>query len=494
MEKTSSSLKRQRLESLNLVDNVGGKVRCIQEEKKRSSRSDEQLDREKQIIVGKVDFSQRKQHNVLLIAKEWPTFSVDYFLPNSNNHFWIHCPSCHETFVRFLPKFCKWLTRSELMKIVGTGICNWVVLQGEASFINEVLKTYLHPFLERIKILCILPAVRLRKYKILTSTIPKWKRVRHANVGGVTTSQWLIGIKILDGIPDIPNLELLVPSVGLQRRLLDIIKPTEKGIILRVENDIPNVRNLVELSGLTSQKFELPSVFSHTGWVTRQLAVKELGAVIDLPELFVMRLNDLKEESSSELSHNLLPLFEGNAPPLKIVQVAKTLLDYLESPRSECNELESPENENSNTPQSIGLIDFHHDKEGSIKNANPIVDTASRYLSLYGQKAAKDDNAPVPVELWNGYLFEKHFSKTIYEPQVHGKALEVLRNRFALRIFWRNVSTSFRKYLRATYGKLWYSFYFEHRSSLNSKKRKRKGTRLTHTQASTLQELYIKIY
>ena len=90
------------------------------------------------------------------------------------------------------------------------------------------------------------------------------------------------------GYTSSPNLELLVLLVGLQRRLLDIIKPTEKGIILQVKNDIPNVRNLVELSGLTSQKFELPSVFSHTGWVTCQLVIKELGAVIDLLELFVM--------------------------------------------------------------------------------------------------------------------------------------------------------------------------------------------------------------
>ena len=52
------------------------------------------------------------------------------------------------------------------------------------------------------------------------------------------------------GYTSSPNLELLVLSVGLQRRLLDIIKPTEKGIILRVKNDIPNVRNFVEFISL----------------------------------------------------------------------------------------------------------------------------------------------------------------------------------------------------------------------------------------------------
>ena len=489
MDKTSSALKRQRLESLSLVENLEGRKRNHRQDASRISNEIEEMpERKKQTIIGKINANISKHYNVLLIADKWPTFSVDYFLPSNRNHLWIHSPLCPKFFARLLPKFCKWISRSEVMKIVDSGDCSWLVLQGDASFLEDILSTYLHPFLTKVNVLCLLPATRLRKYKVLNNTISKWKRVKHADIGGVTTSQWLIGVNIPGTTKEIPNLQSLIPSFGLHRRVLDIIKPTEKGEIIGLESSLPHVESHVHKRGITSYKYKLPSVFSHTGWVSRSLTLKELGSVIDLPELFVIRLIESMEKNENENTSSCTSLFEGNAPPLKIVQVGRTFLDYLESPKMDTNLLEVPSTVKEADLNYSGILDFHKD-EGKGINSEISIDAASRYLSLYGQKAAKDDDAPVPVELWNGYLFEKYYRNIVYDPQVQGRALETLRNKFALRIYWANISRSFRKYLSFTYGSDWYSFYTRHKSSLNTKKRKREGSGLTQFQTNSLLEL-----
>ena len=110
---------------------------------------------------------------------------------------------------------------------------------------------------------------------------------------------------------------------------------------------------------------------------------------------------------------------------------------------------------------------------------NSTIYTASKYLQEYGEKATRSDDAVVPVELWNGVLFETHFSHIAYSLVNHGQALEILRNKFALCIYTVNVVASFFKYIRKEHGQDWLSFYLLTQRQLKGKsqKRKRGGTR-----------------
>ena len=442
------------------------------------------------MIKGKIETnSLLKIYNVLLIADIWPSFAVDYVLPNKDSQFWIHCPLCPSTIVDLIPKYCKWISREKVMQITSSDLCSWIVLQGSANFINQVLSSYLFSIKEKRNFICLLPATRLRKFKLLTQTFTRWKKLKHSEVGGVTMSQWLIGISIPNTTPNLPDLESLIASFGLQRRLLDVVKPTEKGRFISITNEVPHVPYQVELAQLPNRLFKLPSVFSHSGWVQRTLSIKELGSVIDLPELFVSKVVDALTDDLEKELELLHCFFEGSTPPLKIIQVGKTILDYLESPKDADRSIESVGRADSTcSTHTTGLIDFR--SQSTDIDCNSVSDSASRYLALYGQKAAKDDNATVPVELWNGYLFEKHLPSIRYDPHVHGTALETLRNKFALRIYWSNVSRSFFKYLRATYGKDWATFYFSNRSILKSRKRKREGMRLTPSRVRVLKNLH----
>ena len=67
----------------------------------------------------------------------------------------------------------------------------------------------------------------------------------------------------------------------------------------------------------------------------------------------------------------------------------------------------------------------------SIKPINPLQRGNTSFLNSYGNKAAKNDDADIPVELWNSYLFVKHFPNMQYDPTIHGPALEVLRNKLS---------------------------------------------------------------
>ena len=47
-------------------------------------------------------------------------------------------------------------------------------------------------------------------------------------------------------------------------------------------------------------------------------------------------------------------------------------------------------------------------------------------LQQYGDKAAKNDDALVPVELWNSFLFWHFYPNGSYDPHQHGAALNAL--------------------------------------------------------------------
>jgi hypothetical protein len=217
--KNLTALKRQRLESSILVEDIEQEVQGLEAQEGAIIKSE----RKKQVIRGKFERTLCNNYNVMLIAEECPIFAVDYSLARQESKFWIYCPKCSENFKWSLPKFCKWVSRDETMKITSHEKSLWIVLQGRASFIDEAVGTYLSSAVESRNFLCILPAVRLWKFKWLIKTIKTWRRIKHESVGRITTSQWLLGISIAGTKPTFPGIEELIPSFGLRRRLLDIV-------------------------------------------------------------------------------------------------------------------------------------------------------------------------------------------------------------------------------------------------------------------------------
>jgi hypothetical protein len=137
-----SALKRQRFESSSLVDSFREEGRsCSKGSEVARCKSEEMPVRKKQTIIGAIKVNIIKQYTVLLIVDDWPTFLIDYFLPSSDNCLWIYCPRYPDFFASLLPKFCKWIEREEVLKLVKSGKCSWLVIQGDAGFIEESLGT-----------------------------------------------------------------------------------------------------------------------------------------------------------------------------------------------------------------------------------------------------------------------------------------------------------------------------------------------------------------
>jgi len=112
-----------------------------------------------------------------------------------------------------------------------------------------------------------------------------------------------------------------------------------------------------------------------------------------------------------------------------------------------------------NTKQLRKLI-IPHPTAGELTslatpNEDDFLEKEAAYLIEYGQKAAKSDDAIIPVELWDRCILRGHFEWLPYSSKV-AKALEVLRSKFAWRIYIINLVRSFFKYLKKNYGYDWW--------------------------------------
>ena len=129
-------------------------------------------------------------------------------------------------------------------------------------------------------------------------------------------------------------------------------------------------------------------------------------------------------------------LFNSNTVPIKIANILRGLIGELHDPG--CSHLQVIEIKKSRAiqvPPTETQSNLLHGPNEAGFTADNSIDLAATYLKQYGEKAARSDDTIVPVELWNGVLFKRHFSHITYSPVKHGRALEVLRNKFALHIY-----------------------------------------------------------
>ena len=152
-----------------------------------------------------------------------------------------------------------------------------------------------------------------------------------------------------------------------------------------------------------------PSVYASTGWVSRNLTIKECGAIMDIPAALWGAEKDWKKM--------------GRMAPGKVVDLVGRVVD-----KGYCfgnNQVTSTDKEGECDEQGL-------EKEACSERISQ--HWAQSYLEKFGQSATKEDIAPVPVFLWDGYLHKILGEKGEYNAEIQGKALECVREKFGFRL------------------------------------------------------------
>ena len=116
-----------------------------------------------------------------------------------------------------------------------------------------------------------------------------WDKISNEDVGGFSSSKWLIGCGKGKASGEYPNLLDLCVTAGMKRRFIDVLKLAVRDRVC----DPPDKKmpKPITMYMVTSgEKFTVPSVFSRTGWVNRSLTPYERGAIFDIPELLISEL------------------------------------------------------------------------------------------------------------------------------------------------------------------------------------------------------------
>ena len=253
-------------------------------------------------------------------------------------------------------------------------------------------------------------------------------------------------------------------SWGLSRRLGDVIKDGVMGRSCAPPRDTSPLNSRVNLTDLNLVR-ALPCFRSHTGWVWRTLSFFEKGLLLDFNELCLQKLEGLS---------CLSDIFE-KALPGKIAQVVnELLLSWFGVPVKA--PFTSPAPDVGDKRGGKLLMSAALAPKPSLLKEDPFLVMEVEYLRSYGEKAAKGDEEPVPVELWDRSVLRTVFPWLSYSPTV-AAALQVIREKFAWRIYIVNLVNSFFRYLKATYGSQW---------PLLASNKKRRRLRSTKNGATTL--------
>ena len=360
-----------------------------------------------------------------------------------------------------------------------------VILEGSRGFVSTWFSQLrLASVQERVLILTL--SQRQRGSSFLPSLDFRWFRIRHTSLGGLLSGSWLLGIWCAHATSFDSTDALLRQcsiSFGLQRRIQDIIGLTSHGRNVTPSStditQLPYHANAVHVSSL-SGSWIVPCVFSSSGWTQRSLTLKEIGGFFDISELTISKISD----SASNFHPHVL--FSGT--PGKICDVAITLLGLSFSTKNDDGPTppsavslamasgtpvgtpvgSSPKNDVGSTPPSsaVSSATASGTPVGTPVGSSPfglytptdddLSMYATDYIAAYGDKAAKNDDAAVAVELWNSFLFRHFLPGHAYDADRHGKALQVLREKWAMRFYIRSVTKSFFRYLQFTYGRRWW--------------------------------------
>ena len=274
--------------------------------------------------------------------------------------------------------------------------------------------------------------------------------VHHHLVGGVTSTKVVLACSkhLLGG------KKLVVPPSSIRRSLLKQLKGDVYGAKCPSPPTVPvpcsespyDPRLPVHPSALLD-KFFVPTVYRNDGWVVRKLTVGEIGAALDLPVETTPSLVTAAKFNSS-LLRDVVQL-----PPVKVIQVAVDIL----MGASQGSKSVDPKLLGHSAPR-LALSSFEpriRAKAAEARDAKATkADDAATNVAVWDDRAVCPpvDSDPIDYQTWP-YLVEPSQWLTtvgVCNPLTHGVIFQFLRQKMAGR-FAKNVTTSFRGYLRDKY-------------------------------------------
>lgn len=420
----------------------------------------------KQVKVGEKCSSPNKfSCDLILFTDGWPSVGLAFrdivdgslFIGSSSEH--LFKSSSLPGSDRF-----SWMSVDAAFGRISPPFRDILLVVGSFDFVSGILGR-LDSSLVGSRTVVVFPMRRLRHASVFKSWNFKFTRIRHNNVGGLTARGYSIGFAGSSSSWSSSDVEKLSISYGLCRSPADAIKHAIDGTVCEAcSHSSTLLQEPVRLISDVLKPIVVRSVFSRTNWVRRLLSPVELAAFADVPELDVPSFDapaltvvmhsvpgKLADVISRFVSKILGPVSSSSSPSLSSLSVPQPAPTVGMSVGVDQGGV-APSDDSSMLGMAVG------ETQGLLFQppANlSSVDVASDYLKSYGDKAAKDDDARVPVELWNSFLFRHHRPHETYSPDVHGKALDVIRHKFALRVYRRRTTRSLCRYLRTTYGEDW---------------------------------------
>jgi hypothetical protein len=283
-----------------------------------------------------------------------------------------------------------------------------------------------------------------------------WFMLQHSQYDGVTSGSWWLGASF--------PLPALPPPLPTLRRLHHLLDPLIQGSSIVPPDDIkdsfPGVQtrdNHCHPGGLwpiqrPSIACICPLVFTK-GWVLRPLTLAELARCMDIPASVIPQLKPVAPQR-----YKTLPLLK--TAPLKVLLAFGSALQqvmYADPGRHTPPTpviLASDHNSSQTDPNALDSTDLSSDSMAVAEDSPP------ELLKLMGEgreRAAKDDDARIAVELWDE-PFWIHFSTEFRRQHQHfwvrgsQKSLLCSLRAWLLRLWRKRVYLSFRDFMRDKYG------------------------------------------
>jgi len=279
----------------------------------------------------------------------------------------------------------------------------------------------------------------LRRIRHLPAT--NWKmeqhKISHLSTGGLTDGEWSL-YHYING--ETSPLQI-VSSRSLQD-LRSVISSTIEGrpcpAPLKPIPDLPTVvqlrPNTFHGSGILPWENRncfiiTPSAFSPTSWVRRRIANQEWTSILDLPAMIFNQLSP-KEKRSIIEDTTFLPL-----------GVAFKLLDSFTG--SDCRNLTAMQDLAPNPKRTCMRFIDYSSGDVTKKDEKPVDDEAPIDRESRNAISTKNDDAEIPVYLWNEAITKDKDPKKL-------AALDVIRQ-FALRWWKRQTTKDFLRWLNFKY-------------------------------------------
>lgn len=295
------------------------------------------------------------------------------------------------------------------------------------------------------------------------------RSVRHADLGGVTNavfSCFLVSRFKKDA-------KWCVVTSGIRTTLKQVIDPTNGGRTVEAPlssgsesgSDLNTANGLLDWARRFGRVI-VPTVYSKAMWANRRLTDVELADVFDLPGTLRKRLKLGQLAKVRELKvpgKVVVALLES----LKSLVMGEELLNDLREDQKV--DLGSPLAGLKRKPQGEdlkGVTDSKklrreenaeatlvaHEGESvhdlALANARAELHQAKESFFTVSDKATKSDDAPAPVHLFDGRILD-FFKVSVNQRPKCERALDVLR-RFSLRVWKRNVRSSFSRWLKGS--------------------------------------------